>query len=1316
MVLAQDQAQRNESLAPQERRAAKAKYESDLKQYEIDLAKHNKDTADYEIALKAYENQVAKNAAEQKAFDDKIKAEADKIAADQKRLDDLGAAHGAEIQKLLNDKQSAMDAVDRNWTQSKIVGSGGGFPQGDGTDKTIYWQERKPQSVLENETNAVGRQYNVLIESEQRSNSVEYQQVAFGIDYPNAGALGGSWYRSWQKNPNGGTSLSGAFEAELKRQETQRNESNRLSIAKAYAERDKAAKAYSVDPVNFSKSIQNFGPTELRAFSQKEIDRRAAIKPAAIPKFNIDQPSLPQRISTQGNIPNKPVPVERLFAGALPTALTAVDATAISQRTGGLKKSTTKPTATILSGVVLEKTGAAPVEKLFAGALPTASAEAIAVSQRTGGLKKSTNRPTAINVKFSYPTIKEPPPPTAQEKQEIAIGDFYNSFKSTTKPTATILSGVVLEKTGTAPTLKTQAMINDLTANMGSPSYTRSAVINYKEDGVKKSFNTEKGIGDIKFAKGLGYKEDDVQEISVNNFYNSYKSLEKPSGTILSGVVLEKTGTMPTIKTQGMINDLTANQGSPSYTRSAIYSFTDATGKKSSFDAKTGTGDYKIAKSLGYEDQSVQGPPAPSNNSGVTMRIGVTPAPKPKSLYNQGIESALTYLDPKQTSQYDPEKPETSLPVQIPIGLAVATGTTIAYASNLWESKVKTFNLRGEPTLKNNILAPKIEYTNPATGGYSGYAFLGSIANSLKSSLENQGGRIQFEEPRTGQIKTPESTFAGEVMTLDANNVINFVKEKGVGATIGQGLELAIGAGKLSGAAKVTGKDIVFGANKGINEVKGTGDLILSGRTGNFDPNYLRNYYKLKTTSSGFVNEGFGVVEKKSLWETIKTPFVKKGNIPDWVIDDVMAKQAAWRKMNVLEQSTVLKNEAKHADWLHNYDRSTRYLYNSQGRRYTTIDQASNFVGKSVPMGASLAGVIAKAEGTKPRPLSTLYDDLPYTPSKRSNEIDFDDAGTHKPSFDYTPATSAAPSPPRSIEPKPSDKPASVFGGTTSSAPTKRFKSDSEIEKDVKASGGTIDKNGVVTITKQESKTITKQESKSIQQTKQIQSSRLEPFKVKTQTGTRLKTKLKSKQIYGAVSIQGYSQKQSSLLATIQKQKQKQKQQTKQATKQVQAYKYKLDQPQMYKQQTKQATKQVQAYKYKFAQPQMYKQQTKQATKQIQLFKQKLKAPQKLKLKTPLRMKPIKVPFRFKTRPPPDKNITRKVPPLIFDEKKRSKKSSSGKQKTKLFIGNVSEIQVEGIYNRANITRGAKKVKQLKDRDFKGIGKIRKASDKVRIF
>ena len=1107
--LAQDQPQYQQTKNPEETRKAQAEYDARVRNYESELAAFNDDTKKYNIALSQYESELAKQEAEQKAIDDKVKAEAAKIAADQKTLSDLDSKHGAEMQKLLDARTAAEQAVPYSYQTFKMVGSGGGYVQNDGTDVKQYFTQSYSKSQRKSMVNDVTRNYNSPIAELGRQQSSAYQMAAFQITYPDAGALGGSWFRSWQKDQStgSGSSLSSRYQSELQRQQTQRQESNAASIRKAQGEAATAAKRYSADPLTYSSSILNFGGTDMREFTQKEIDRRAAIKP----------------------MPPKAIPTVEGYS-----------------------------------------------------------------------LTQSTNRPLMVGVKFDAPTQ---PALLLRQKEEKALGDFYNQYKSPTTPSVTILEGVVSQATGKPVTKETGIKIAALTAGGGSMSYTRSAT--YTDPKTGKSFDAKTKTGDIGIARSLGYQDD--------------QNMQRPivDGTSPDGTTSEETITYFTIDSH-------------------------------------------------------------------------IPDRKPMSLANRAIEKGITALDNFVSSDYNPNKLETGVVPQVVGGLALGTLSTVASISNMWTQKVETMNFRGEP-LKNNILAPKIEYTDPKTGGFSGYVFLGSVANSLKSSLFNQGGRIQFGESSKEPIRLPSGGTLFGTALEDPSKLPEYIAKRGIAGSIGEGSELLVGGiGKGAGEKLLVKEgDVYANAYTKVTAGKGVDIGKLS------DPNYVKNYLKEESLSGSY--SGSGKLVPKSPFEVVKGFFTKKGNVAGWRIDDIVKAE---KEFNLLPPAQQTKSLTGLAEMKARSQSLARYENKYGASRYSRQSTGGNiimpsFTGTVAPLGQSLAGVLSKAEITKPRPISTLYDELPYKPANRANEIDLTDSATWKPSFDYSPVASSKPTVPKSVEPKASDSVAAsgTFGGAKpSTTPTKRFKSDSEIEKDVKASGGTIDKSGLITMTKQQSKTV----QKTVQNTIQKPQTKMQPPRTKVIQkqpqvqiqSQRLKAKLKVRQVQAASSVFG--------LSSLLKQKQKQKAQ------QV----YKQQYKQEYKQDYKQIYKQDQAYKLK--QMQLFRQ------PQVQKFKQEYKQVAKQKLKAPLRfgtpsMLKIDVPLKFpvptkgklKDPPPPEKNITRRIPPFFSEKKKRSSFETQSKKTNKGFLGNTSEVKIEGMYNRTDIVRGEKKIDELVRKDYK---------------
>lgn len=1065
-TLPQDSAQYEQSTNPQKEREEKeriAKLNKEAQEkYEKELALFNKQQAEYETALKAYEQEVARQEAAKKAEADKVAAEKAKIEADQKRLDDINAKHQAAINELIQQKEQAIQNVSRYTTRRKVTGSGGGFPQGDGTDIVTWEQVLKDRAQLQVDQNAVARQWNVVIESKKREQSVEYQKAAFSINYPDAGALGGTWFRDWQKNPHGTRSLSTRYEQELQRRTTQAQRAREVSIKNAQANALKAAQNYSVDAGAFTKTITNFGGEGIREFSQAELKRREKIKP----------------------LPPKPIAV-----------------------TG--KK----------------------------------------------GLTVSQNRAPYTGVKFE--TITKPK--SIQEKQEYALADFYNQYKSTTQPTAPILEGVVQEQTGVKPTLQTQKMITDLTKKPQTFEFERTAT--YTNPNTGRSFNAKTGIGDMGIAATLGFRDDqNMQEPQVNTSDVQYVLLN----------------------TQG--------EGR-----------------------------------------------------------------KPMSLVDRGIEGSLKELDKAQTAEFNINDPKTWQPTQFMIGLGKGSLATVASIKNLWTEKVETLNFRGEPK-SDLLLQEKIQYTNPQTGVYSGYAFLESVGKVALERITNKSP-IKFDEPKKESIRIPKTLF-GEAMSGDFQNVGKYVEEKGVYGSAGEAAEIFAGGAlaKPSKLAKVLK----------TKELESLGELP-SKQT-------MKNLYKPESISSS-------VLVKKSPIQVVKDFVTRKQAIPKWQLDDIVKRKEDWLKLSPQKKHEKLLGQAQQqAEAQHRLKLKYDWRY-QQKYAPRTILVAPTFTKTATPLGVSLAGIIARQEATKPKPPKPLdFRPDEYKPSTRANEIDLTDSAVHKPTHTYT-----KPKEPESISkyaPKPQPK-SNMPRSPTDLFKTQPRKPDTPSDyKEIKTSSGVL-------LQKVETKQITKQVTK--QSTKQISKQAVKP-KLKTKQIQKQKVLPKTKQKYGLLSSQL----------------------SKQAVKPVQAYKQKTRQKTdvMYKQKQKQLYKQAIQTKQIYAQPQMYKQTTKQKLK----APLRLKQPLKVKSKTPLRLPPL-IYKQVPAKPPRDPPTTRKVPTVLPEFDKKEKRIKNKNKRQKQFIGNVSEVKVEGVYDRAETIYGKKKVKKLSEKDFKKYApKYKKSKKKVRII
>jgi len=757
------------------------------------------------------------------------------------------------------------------------------------------------------------------------------------------------------------------------------------------------------------------------------------------------------------------------------------------------------------------------------------------------------------------------------------------------------------------------------------------------------------------------------ETLALSNFYDQYKSTTTPTAPILEGVVKESTGKPVTKETMIKIQGLTAKPETFEYSRAAIYTNKN-TGD--SFNAQTGRGSIKIAGALGYEPQSqnMQRPETQTETAyyitGIpyaSKDIAVPKEPQQK-LIDKGIEKSLRVIDNEQSNIDSVTRYYPSTLIKSAILEGAKEGlATLGYVSNVWHEKIQTANFRGEAK-GPSILNTKLEYLTTNTGldkdgnvisktNYNVYALLGSSAKSIYEGLEGKS-TLQFDKPQFKSMEIPNTIT--QTALQNPEGIPSYMQKYGEGSP--------------AGAAAI----LLVGGKPSINTPK----ILLE------SPTFLKTFMKTGSGSTQVVYKTpldhlKNLAGKSPKWEAGTTmQQLKSTKMAGWEAQQIAQRTKDWNKLSPLQQTQKLKGRAESATKL-----KQKFLYErfGGGRYSSTNKPVLSFNVRSVPLGTSLAGAMSKAEVTKPRPLKDLYKDLETKPAARANEIDYSDNAIFKSQYpSKANYVSTKPSKPISESPKaPVQSSTNIF----SSTPVKksRFKSDEQIAKDVKASGGTIsyDKSGVGTITKQKTiqktvqKTTQKQSVKSIQKVKpkQIQI-------VKPKTKQILKSKLK--QSYGLVSLSAQAQ----LKAQATKQKQKQSP--------IQIYKQKTAQVQKYKQ--------TPVQKYKFDQAQKLKQKQSPKLKQPLLQKQKLKQPSKLKTKVinPPKLKHTPVINRSR-----DPTTTKRPIPFIKEfERKETVSKSKGKNK-KAYIGNMSEVKLVGVYNRSETIYGKEKVKKLSKRDRK---------------
>lgn len=192
------------------------KDEADRKQAEDEYNQYLQQQAEIKSQLEDLELKEAQEQA-------KRKAEADAILAKEKAWEDLRLSQSTEIKELTDARAEAMSNVPYYYTQTYWTGA---------INSTR--QVKYDRSQREFMVNAVARNHNYLIEKTKRDHSIASQQLAFKQEFGNVGALGGSWFRSWQADPHG-RSLSSMYHSELQRRDAQAQHASSVSIARAKA-------------------------------------------------------------------------------------------------------------------------------------------------------------------------------------------------------------------------------------------------------------------------------------------------------------------------------------------------------------------------------------------------------------------------------------------------------------------------------------------------------------------------------------------------------------------------------------------------------------------------------------------------------------------------------------------------------------------------------------------------------------------------------------------------------------------------------------------------------------------------------------------------------------------------------------------------------------------------------------------------------------------------------------------------------------------------------------------------------------------------
>ena len=261
-VLEQDRAQREESLRRQRDAEARRQHQEDLERWE-------EEQRQYEIELKKFNDEVARVEKEKEqarlAEESSKRREAEQKANKEKALADIDKQFGSQIRDF---EQAKKDAIAER--RRRDIENGVSRSQRDVNRMRIERTFNKKIKELKNESRTASQRVNLkfsgLPEWAIQSAMKEWSAAKF---------------------PN--TSMTSLARRKVEARTAKEKQERKSSIQKAKTNALKAAEKFSVDPAAFSVQLQNFEPTKMREFSQRELERRSKIKP--IPPSRVASPS-----------------------------------------------------------------------------------------------------------------------------------------------------------------------------------------------------------------------------------------------------------------------------------------------------------------------------------------------------------------------------------------------------------------------------------------------------------------------------------------------------------------------------------------------------------------------------------------------------------------------------------------------------------------------------------------------------------------------------------------------------------------------------------------------------------------------------------------------------------------------------------------------------------------------------------------------------------------------------------------------------------------------------------------------------------------
>ena len=315
-ILKQDIPQREESLRFQRKKKADEEFEENLKKF-------NKEQEEFEAALNKFNSDIEN-------IESTTRTETETGSIDTVARDAELAAVNTQIQseiKAITDERDQKIA-DRN---NKDLANGIGRSQRQ-VNRNVIWNNYKSQ-----------------LNKVSRDGKIETEQIKLKHSGLPAWAQQ-SARREWDPVQFPNTSLVALAKKKVDAKKAE-NESSRLSsIKNAQSNALKAAEKFSVDPAGFNATIQNFGATNLREFSQAELKRREEIKPlppsriATVNGVSLTQSeNRPTRVGVKFNVLTTSTPIKE-----------SADIIAINNFLNRLK-TTNRVSGSVIEGVLADK-------------------------------------------------------------------------------------------------------------------------------------------------------------------------------------------------------------------------------------------------------------------------------------------------------------------------------------------------------------------------------------------------------------------------------------------------------------------------------------------------------------------------------------------------------------------------------------------------------------------------------------------------------------------------------------------------------------------------------------------------------------------------------------------------------------------------------------------------------------------------------------------------------------------------------------------------------------------------------------------------